>query len=102
MRIIKQQKKDILDRIKISTQDQVKENMRKRKLYLIRKKQGLVDNIEHDNFLNKVNDKCNNMLNIINIYRYLFSFNQNAKLETILSIFKKGVMSCSIKKDKKT
>ncbi|WP_214040128.1 hypothetical protein [Photorhabdus akhurstii] len=102
MRIIKQQKKDILDRIKISTQDQVKENMRKRKLYLIRKKQGLVDNIEYDNFLNEVNDKCNNRLNITSIYRYLFSFNQDSKLEEIFSIFKKGVMPCGIKKDKKT
>ncbi|RAX05908.1 hypothetical protein CKY10_23350 [Photorhabdus sp. HUG-39] len=52
----KKAEKDILDRIKTSTQDQVKENMRKRKYYLIRKKQGLVDNIEYDNSLNEVND----------------------------------------------
>ncbi|AWK40324.1 hypothetical protein GPY51_23230 [Photorhabdus laumondii subsp. laumondii] len=98
----KKAEKDILDRIKISTQDQVKENIRKRKLYLTRKKQGLVDNIEYDNFLNEVNDECNYMLNMISIYRYLFSFNQDSKLEEIFSIFKKGVMPCGIKKDKKT
>ncbi len=39
---------------------------------------------------------------MISIYRYLFSFNQNAKLEEIFSIFKKGIMPCGIKKDKKT
>ncbi len=76
--------------------------MRKRKCYLIRKKQGLVDNIEYDNFLNEVNDECHDRLNMISIHQYLFSFNQNAKLETILSIFKKGIMPCGIKKDKKT
>ncbi len=38
---------------------------------------------------------------MISIYRYLFSFNQDAKLEEIFSIFKKGVMPCGIKKDKK-
>ncbi len=75
--------------------------MRKRKLYLIREKQGLVDNIEYDNFLNKVNDECHDMLNMISTYRYLFSFNQDAKLEAIFSLFKKGVMQCGIKKIKR-
>ncbi|WP_233420883.1 hypothetical protein [Xenorhabdus nematophila] len=81
--------KDILDRTKISTEDYVKENIRKRKLYLMRKKQGLTDNVEYDSFLEEVSDECHHMLNMVSIYRYLFSFNEDSKLEKIFSIFKK-------------
>ncbi|MBD2812798.1 hypothetical protein ID853_18460 [Xenorhabdus sp. Vera] len=93
--------KDILDRTIVSTEDYVKENIRKRKLYLIRKKQGLVDNVEYDSFLEEVSDECHYMLNMVSIYRYLFSFNESSKLEEIFSIFKKGFMPCGVTKDKK-
>ncbi|CDL81103.1 hypothetical protein [Xenorhabdus szentirmaii] len=93
--------KDILDRAKVSIEDYVKENIRKRKLYLMRKKQGLADNVEYDSFLEDVSDECHHMLNMVSIYRYLFSFNESSKLEEIFSIFKKGFMPCGVTKDKK-
>ncbi|MEK9495105.1 hypothetical protein V2H77_01235 [Photorhabdus sp. P32] len=97
----KKAEKDILDRTRVSTEDYVKENIRKRKLYLMRKKQGLADNAEYDSFLEEVGDECHYMLNMISIYRYLFSLNKNSKLEEIFSIFKKGFMPCGITEDKK-
>ncbi|PHM45215.1 hypothetical protein [Xenorhabdus miraniensis] len=57
--------KDILDRAKVSIEDYVKENIRKRKLYLMRKKQGLADNVEYDSFLEDVSDECHHMLNMV-------------------------------------
>lgn len=93
--------KNILGRIKVSTEDYVKENIRKRKIYLMRKRQGLADNVEYDSFLEEVSDECHHILNMVSIYRYLFSFNENSKLEEIFSIFKKGFMPCGITKDKK-
>ncbi|WP_274728861.1 hypothetical protein [Xenorhabdus bovienii] len=93
--------KDILDRTKVSTEGYVKESIRKRKLYLMRKKQGLADNVEYDSFLEDVSDECHHMLNMVSIYRYLFSFNESSKLEEIFYIFKKGFMSCGVTNDKK-
>ncbi|MBD2800048.1 hypothetical protein ID854_06140 [Xenorhabdus sp. M] len=93
--------KNIPIRMNSSNEDDIKSAIRKRKLFLARKKQGFIDNIEYNTFLAEVSDECHYILHMISLSRYLFPLNKNTKLEEIFSIFKKGLMPCGITKDKK-
>lgn len=81
-----------------SESDDVKDAIRKRKQFLIKKKSGLV-NDEYEKFLSEINDECHHMLMMISVHRCLRGFESSSKLEEIFSIFKSGAFPCGVKKN---
>lgn len=88
----------ITKQIRAESADSLKEAMRKRKAFLIRKKNGLFDNREYDIFLNEVSDECNYILMMVSIQRLLRKEVVENKLEELFSIFKAGGLPCGVKK----
>lgn len=95
--------KDSQDEIKsksrLNKDDALKENIRKRKEYLLRKKSGLQDD-EFNEFVKAVSDECIYMLNMVSTQRYIYGFIIDSPLEKIFNIFSNGCLPCGISKDK--
>ncbi|RKO80840.1 hypothetical protein C5E04_16530 [Pectobacterium parmentieri] len=91
--------KSIVERVIAENDDTLKETIRKRKEYLIRKKAGLAGNSEYDEFVKEVGDECNYMLMILSVQRYLKGEGVNNKLEELFDIFKMGFLPCGVKKN---
>ncbi|MDO6409775.1 hypothetical protein [Pantoea phytobeneficialis] len=98
----KNSQKDIMDNSKKLKSDALKDNIRKRKAFLLRKKNGLADNDDYDLFVNEVGDEAIHMLNMVATQRYLKGYQEGTMLEEIFSIFKKGCIPCGINRDRKT
>ncbi|WP_312689909.1 hypothetical protein [Kosakonia sp.] len=77
--------------------DVLKENIRKRKAYLLRKKMGLAENNEYNNFISEVSDEVIYMLNMISTQRIIYGIVEGSVLENIFDIFKKGCLPCGAK-----
>ncbi|WP_067710491.1 hypothetical protein [Erwinia sp. ErVv1] len=92
--------KDILANSKGLKGDALKENIRKRKAFLLRKKNGLSENKFYDDFVNDVSDEAIYMLNMVATQRYLYGLEDNSVLEEIFKIFKKGCLPCGFNRDK--
>ncbi|KJV36057.1 hypothetical protein IBT48_11695 [Erwinia sp. S59] len=98
----KNSQKEIIDNAKKLKGDVLKDNIRKRKAFLLRKKNGLIDNGEYDLFVNEVTDEAINMLNWVATQRYLKGYLEGSMLEEVFLIFKKGCMPCGINRDGRT
>ncbi|WP_081946724.1 hypothetical protein [Pantoea rwandensis] len=96
----KKSQREILDRSKRLKEDALKNNIRKRKAFLLRKKNGLIDNGDYDSFVNEVTDEAIHMLNWLATQRYLNGYLEGTMLEEIFSIFKKGCMPCGVNRDR--
>jgi hypothetical protein len=94
--------KDILDNSKKMKEDSLKDNIRKRKAYLLRKKNGLSENTFYGDFVKDVSDEAIYMLNMVATQRYLYGLKSNSVLEEIFMIFKAGCLPCGYNNDKKT
>lgn len=89
----------IVNNIRAEQADTLKDTIRKRKEYLLRKKAGLIDKLEYDEFVKQVDDECNYILLMVSIQRYLKGEIIDNKLEEIFEIFKTGVLPCGVKKE---
>lgn len=92
--------KDVLEAANLLKKDTVKENIRKRKAYLLRKKNGLAGNEIYDNFLNDVSDEAIYMLNMVATQRYIYGEQEGSMLEEIYKILRHGCLPCNLNKDK--
>lgn len=97
----KQSQEAIKVNVANTKKDRLKDNIRKRKAFLLRKKNGLIDNDVYDNFVKEVSDECIYMLNMVATQRYIFGYIQDSVLEEIFDIFKKGCLPCGVKKQMK-
>ncbi|MDE1479249.1 hypothetical protein KKI90_15005 [Xenorhabdus bovienii] len=97
----RQAEKDIQAGMVEKNADMDKDNIRKRKLQLMRRKQGLSAQTEYEFFLEEVSDECWYMLNMISIHRYLHPSKPNEQLEQMFSIFRQGLMPCGVTKEQK-
>ncbi|TQQ86689.1 hypothetical protein EYS34_19930 [Cronobacter sakazakii] len=84
----------------ISKGDALKENIRKRKAYLLKKKMGLAENKKYEGFISEVSDEAIYMLSMVSTQRYINGIVPGSPLEEIYEIFKAGSMPCGVKKDK--
>lgn len=91
--------KNIMKRIKESTGDEVKNNIRKKKEFLLRKKAGLAVNEVYDHFVKEVSDECYYMLTMVSTQRYLHKVRVESKLEELFDIMKLGLLPCGVKKN---
>ncbi|EOC1315348.1 hypothetical protein ACI09C_004464 [Cronobacter turicensis] len=83
----------------ISKEDALKENIRKRKAYLLKKKMGLAENKKYEDFISEVSDEAIYMLSMISTQRYINGIVPGSPLEEIYEIFKAGGMPCGVKKN---
>ncbi|WP_395303286.1 hypothetical protein R0L47_08540 [Pectobacterium polonicum] len=90
---------DITKAIRSEGNDTLKETIRKRKEYLLRKKAGLADNSKYDEFIKEVDDECNYILMMVSVQRYLKGEKVKNKIEELFDIFKTGVLPCGVKKN---
>lgn len=84
----------------ISKGDDLKENIRKRKAYLLKKTMGLAGNKKYEDFINEVSDEAIYMLSMVSTQRYINGIVPGSPLEEIYAIFKAGGMPCGVKKNK--
>ncbi|WP_115185087.1 hypothetical protein [Cronobacter universalis] len=84
----------------ISKGDALKENIRKRKAYLLKKKMGLAENKKYEDFISEVSDEVIYMLSMVSTQRYINGIVPGSPLEEIYEIFKAGAMPCGVKKNK--
>ncbi|KZE24643.1 hypothetical protein [Cronobacter sakazakii] len=84
----------------ISKGDALKENIRKRKAYLLKKKMVLAENKKYEDFISEVSDEAIYMLSIVSTQRYINGIVPGSPLEEIYEIFKTGSMPCGVKKNK--
>lgn len=93
--------KEILINSRALKGDALKENIRKRKAYLLRKKNGLIENKDYDGFLRDASDEAIYMLNMIATQRYLYGLQEGSMLEDIFKVFRMGCLPCGFNKNKK-
>lgn len=96
----KSAQKDILEAAKLLKKDTIKDNIRRRKAYLLRKKNGLAENEIYDNFLNDVSDEAIYMLNMVATQRYIYGDQKGSVLEGIYKILRHGCLPCNLNEDK--
>ncbi|QNQ18359.1 hypothetical protein HF650_00420 [Kosakonia sp. SMBL-WEM22] len=84
----------------ISKGDALKENIRKRKAYLLKKKMGLAENKRYEDFISEVSDEAIYMLSMIATQRYINGVILGSPLEKLYEIFKTGCIPCGVKKNK--
>ncbi|KMK81798.1 hypothetical protein [Pectobacterium brasiliense] len=90
---------DITKAIRVEGNDTLKETIRKRKDYLLRKKEGQADNSEYDKFIKEVDDECSYILMMVSVQRYLRGEKVKNKIEELFDIFKTGIFPCGVKKN---
>ena len=93
--------KDILINSRALKDDALKENIRQRKAFLLRKKNGLIENKEYDDFLHDVSDEAIYMLNMVATQRYLYGLQNGSILEEIFNVFKNGCLPCGFNTNQK-
>ena len=98
--LYKESQEAINKKMMISKEDALKENIRKRKAYLLKKKMGLAENKKHEDFMNEVSDEAIYMLSMISTQRYINGIMSDSPLEEIYEIFKAGGMPCGVKRNK--
>ncbi|EPU0991581.1 hypothetical protein ACVULY_002298 [Cronobacter turicensis] len=98
--LYKESQEAINKKMMISKEDALKENIRKRKAYLLKKKMGLAENKKHEDFMNEVSDEAIYMLSMISTQRYINGIMSDSPLEEIYAIFKAGGMPCGVKRNK--
>ncbi|EKY3233997.1 hypothetical protein SMY33_002186 [Cronobacter malonaticus] len=98
--LYKQSQEAIKKQMMISKGDALKENIRKRKEYLLKKKMGLAENKKYEDFISEVSDEAIYMLSMVSTQRYINGIVPGSPLEEIYEIFKAGAMPCGVKKNK--
>ncbi|EGT4383731.1 hypothetical protein SMZ82_004276 [Cronobacter malonaticus] len=98
--LYKQSQEAIKKQMMISKGDALKENIRKRKEYLLKKKMGLAENKKYEDFISEVSDEAIYMLSMVSTRRYINGIVPGSPLEEIYEIFKAGAMPCGVKKNK--
>ncbi|EPH6764033.1 hypothetical protein ACS0ON_003638 [Cronobacter dublinensis] len=98
--LYKESQEVIKDQMMISKGDALKENIRKRKAYLLKKKMGLAENKRYDDFISEVSDEAIYILSMISTQRYISGVILGSPLEDLYEIFKTGCMPCGVKKNK--
>ena len=98
--LYKESQEAIKDQMMISKGDALKENIRKRKAYLLKKKIGLAENKRYEDFISEVSDEAIYMLSMISTQRYISGVILGSPLEDLYEIFKTGCMPCGVKKNK--
>ncbi|ELY4723685.1 MULTISPECIES: hypothetical protein [Cronobacter] len=98
--LYKESQEAIKKQMMISKGDALKENIRKRKAYLLKKKMGLAENKKYEGFISEVSDEAIYMLSMVSTQRYINGIVPGSPLEEIYEIFKTGSMPCGVKKDK--
>ncbi|ELY2785621.1 hypothetical protein ACN5OH_004259 [Cronobacter turicensis] len=98
--LYKESQEAINKQMMISKEDALKENIRKRKVYLLKKKMGLAENKKYEDFMNEVSDEAIYMLSMISTQRYINGLMSDSPLEEIYEIFKAGSMPCGVKRNK--
>ncbi|ELQ6152193.1 hypothetical protein ACT7BI_004281 [Cronobacter turicensis] len=97
--LYKESQEAIKKQMMISKGDALKENIRKRKAYLLKKKMGLAENKKYEDFISEVSDEAIYMLSMISTQRYINGIVSGSPLEEIYEIFKAGGMPCGVKKN---
>jgi hypothetical protein len=97
--LYKESQEAIKKQMMISKGDALKENIRKRKAYLLKKKMGLAENKKYEDFISEVSDEAIYMLSMISTHRYINGIVPGSPLEEIYEIFKAGGMPCGVKKN---
>ncbi|EKY3120268.1 hypothetical protein SMY46_001694 [Cronobacter turicensis] len=97
--LYKESQEAIKNQMMISKGDALKENIRKRKAYLLKKKMGLAENKNYEDFISEVSDEAIYMLSMISTQRYINGIVSGSPLEEIYEIFKAGGMPCGVKKN---
>lgn len=95
----KESQKTINDNMLLSKGDAIKENIRKRKDYLLKKQMGLAENKDYADFTCEVSDEAIYMLNMVSTQRYIKGIMPSSILEIIYDIYKEGCIPCGVKKD---
>ncbi|ALB53214.1 hypothetical protein AB8W28_15125 [Cronobacter universalis] len=98
--LYKESQEAIKKQMMISKGDALKENIRKRKAYLLKKKMGLAENKKYEDFISEVSDEVIYMLSMVSTQRYINGIVPGSPLEEIYEIFKAGAMPCGVKKNK--
>ncbi|EOC1336418.1 hypothetical protein ACI09U_004228 [Cronobacter turicensis] len=96
--LYKESQEAIKKQMIISKGDDLKENIRKRKAYLLKKTMGLAGNKKYEDFINEVSDEAIYMLSMVSTQRYINGIVPGSPLEEIYAIFKAGGMPCGVKK----
>ncbi|ELQ6223024.1 hypothetical protein R2320_004356 [Cronobacter turicensis] len=97
--LYKESQEAIKKQMMIPKGDALKENIRKRKAYLLKKKMGLAGNRKYEDFISEVSDEAIYMLSMISTQRYINGIVPGSPLEEIYEIFKAGGMPCGVKKN---
>ncbi|EOC0057124.1 hypothetical protein ACI0ZS_003903 [Cronobacter turicensis] len=97
--LYKESQEAIKKQMMISKGDALKENIRKRKAYLLKKKMGLAENKKYEDFISEVSDEAIYILSMISTQRYINGIVSGSPLEEIYEIFKAGGMPCGVKKN---
>ncbi|EOI3446284.1 hypothetical protein ACMSWW_004374 [Cronobacter turicensis] len=98
--LYKESQEAIKKQMIISKEDALKENIIKRKAYLLKKKMGLEENKKYEDVISEVSDEAIYMLSMISTQRYINGIVPGSPLEEIYEIFKAGSMPCGVKKNK--
>ncbi|EOC1336449.1 hypothetical protein ACI09U_004273 [Cronobacter turicensis] len=98
--LYKESQEAIKKQMMISKGDALKENIRKRKAYLLKKRMGLAENKKYESFINELSGEAIYMLSMISTQRYINGIMPGSPLEEIYEIFKAGSMPCGVKKNK--
>lgn len=98
--LYKELQEAIKKQMMISKEDALKENIRKRKAYLLKKKMGLTENKKYEDFISEVSDEAIYMLSMVSTQRYINGIVPGSSLEEIYEIFKAGAMPCGVKENK--
>lgn len=88
----------IQQHIELAEKDEVKAQIRKRKAYLLRKKAGLTESLQYDDFVNETSDECHYMLMMLSVQRYIKGALTGSVLETLFDILQAGALPCGVKK----
>lgn len=88
---------NIQQHIRLAASDDMKAQIRKRKAYLLKKKAGLTENVEYDDFISETSDECHYMLMMVSVQRYLKGLQTGSVLETVFDILKAGALPCGVK-----
>ncbi|WP_380184778.1 hypothetical protein [Kalamiella sp. sgz302252] len=91
---------EIRKNLLVNNNERVKDSIRKRKAFLVKKKNGLVENENYEGFIKDVSDESIYMLNMVATQRYIYGEIKESFLEQVFSIYKHGVMPCGILKEK--